>query len=305
MENLTPEQRAKLDALVARLNKLPTPGLIVEASRLRLPTPLDEVGKRRFRLAFSGGVAAQKLLSYIEALEEVDDHRDAIGRQIFQLRNEGQLMMPMESIEAAESFVLAAHLAGWQKVDFHFLAVCVGRIERLLPIAARAAGYKIPKGDRALLGSYRPLRDHYEHLEDCLPGGKNYAAAESEEEVDGKWRIRLELALDSDERIVMNGAAMDVTPRGVATVRPVLRRYWEQFRPSALAWSASTSRRTRPTSPTLGPLTRVRSCLAGGGGATSRCRRTHEGHAKVTSITLTVPVSKSMVPSAMSRLELL
>ena len=43
------------------------------------------------------------------------------------------------------------------------------------------------------------------------------------------------LTLDAQQRIVLGGVAMDVSPRGVATVRVVLMRNWEQLKPSALA----------------------------------------------------------------------
>ena len=235
MENLTPEQHARLDALLAELETLPTPELIAESGRLRCPLPLDEAGKNRMRPAFGGGIAAQKLLSYIEALEEVDDLRGAIGRRIHDLHWEGISLQARQSLDAAAPLVMASHLAGRQEVYFHFFAVCAARIERLLPIAARAAGYKIPKEDRELLAPYRTLRDYYEHLEDRLPGGKNYVVSASETEADGEWRFRMGLTLDAQERIILGGVAVDVSPRGVAAVRVVLRRNWEQLKPSALA----------------------------------------------------------------------
>ena len=235
MDTLATEQRRRLDALMAELEKLPTPELIPESARLRCPMPLDEAGKKRMRPAFGGGIAAQKLLSYIEALEEVDDHRGAIGRRIFELHWEGSRLKARQSLDAAAPLVMASHLAGRQEVYFHLFAVCVARIERLLPIAARATGYKIPKEDRELLAPYRTLRDYFEHLEDRLPGGKNYVASASETEADGEWRFRMGLTLDAQQRIVLGGVAMDVSPRGVATVRVVLRRNWEQLKPSALA----------------------------------------------------------------------
>ncbi len=234
MENMTDEQRSRLDALTAELETLPTPELILESGRLRCPMPLDNTGKVRMRLAIAGGIAAQKLLSYIEALEDVDDHRGKIGQEIFRLRREGEILRTRRSLDAAMPLVLASHHAGRQEVDFHFFAVCVGRIERFLPRAAKAAGYKIPKADRDLLATYRPLRDYYEHLEDRLPGGKCYVEAEAEEEREGEWRIRMGLTLDNQERFVMGGVGADVTPRGVAAVREVLRRNWEELKPSAL-----------------------------------------------------------------------
>lgn len=233
MDSLTFEQGAKLDALLAELASLPTPELNADSGRLRCGLPLDDVGKKRMRLALSGAFAAEKILAYLQALEEVDNHRGMIGRRIFELHREGKRLRALESLDAVEPLVMASHLSGWQEVDFHFFAVCVGRIERFLPIAARAAGYKIPREDRDLLAPYRALRDYYEHLEDRLPAGKHYdEGAETHDE--REWRVRIGLTLDGQERIVLSGVAVDVTPRGVAAVRGVLRRNWEQLAPSTL-----------------------------------------------------------------------
>lgn len=234
MENLTTAQRAKLEALMEELEKLPTPEVIAESGRLRVPRPLDDAGKKRMRLAWSGGIAAEKLLAYIQALEDVDEHRDTIGRRIFELHREGERLRTMRSLDAAGPLVMASHLSGRQEVDYHFFAVCVGRIERLLPIAARAAGYKLPKENRAFLAPFRSLRDFYEHFEDHLPGGKNYDEAGTESQDDREWRVSIGLTVDDQGRIVLGGVTVDVTPRGVAAVRDVLGRNWEQLRPSAL-----------------------------------------------------------------------
>lgn len=234
MENLTTAQRAKLKALMEELEKLPTPEVIAESGRLRVPRPLDDAGKKRMRLAIGGGIAAQKLLAYIYALDDVDGHRGLIGRRIAELLQEGDRLRKMESLDAAEPLVSASYLAGRQEVDYHFFAVCVGRIERLLPIAAKAAGHRVLREDQELLRTFRPLRDYYEHLEDRLPGGKNDAETMSETNNEDEWRLTMGHRLDDLERIVLGKVAVDVTPRGVAAVRAVLRRNWDQLQPSAL-----------------------------------------------------------------------
>lgn len=150
MRSLTPDQQARLDALMAGLETLPTPVLLAESGRLRCEMPLNEVGKRRMRLALSGAFAAEKIMAYIQALDDVDDHRGKIGRQVFERPREGERLRALESLEAANHLVRAAHLAGRQEVDFHFFAVCVGRLERFLPLAAKATGHKVPQEDRAL-----------------------------------------------------------------------------------------------------------------------------------------------------------
>src|SRR5215218_5754600 len=85
MDTLTTEQRAQLDALLAHLETFPTPELILESGKLRCPPPLDDKGKKRLGFAFAGAVAAEKILSYITTLDELDAHRLQIGRKIAQL----------------------------------------------------------------------------------------------------------------------------------------------------------------------------------------------------------------------------
>jgi hypothetical protein len=119
-------------------------------------------------------------------------------------------------------------------VAFHFFVVAVGRIERLLPFAAKAAGYKISKDDLELLRSYRPLRDYYEHSEDHFPGRRNSAKVVTKEERYGTWHIRSGLTLDLQGRLVFGSKAVDVTSRGLAAVEEVLGRNWEALKPSAI-----------------------------------------------------------------------
>jgi uncharacterized protein (UPF0335 family) len=233
-DNLTLEQETKLNALITELDSLSTPHLIVEAGRLCIPMPLNERGKRRFRQVYSGGVAAQKLMSYIEALAQVDEHRQVIGEQIHGLHREAKRLLDAESLQGVMPLVRAVHLAGRQEVDHHFFAVCVGKIERLLPMAARITGYKIPLADRQLLASFRTLRDYYEHLEDRLPSGAKYDPTKSEQEQNGEWSIKVGLDRDDQDRIIIGGTTVDVTTRGVADLQTVVRENWEKLRQSAL-----------------------------------------------------------------------
>ncbi|MGH2557638.1 MAG: hypothetical protein ACRDJH_01130 [Thermomicrobiales bacterium] len=59
--------------------------------------------------------------------------------------------------------------------------------------------------------------------------------SDAEEERDGQLRIRLGLTMDSQERFVVSGVTVDVTTRGAQAARAVVRRNWEQLKPSALA----------------------------------------------------------------------
>lgn len=186
------------------------------------------------RLAFSGGVSAEKVLSYLASLRAVNEWRGTLGREINGLLQDAERLRLTDRLASRELSVMATHLSGRQEVTFHFFAVCVGRIERFLPIAAKAAGYKIPKAQLGLLAPYRLIRDHYEHLEERLPVGTKYDKATAEYEEDGEWRIRIGLPVDSEGRIILKDTPVDVTTRGMTSIEALLRRHWDQLKVSAL-----------------------------------------------------------------------
>lgn len=228
------EQKFRLDALIAELETLPTPELIAEGCRLRCSLPLDDAAKKRLRFAFAGGIAAEKCLAYITTLRDVEEARGRFGREIHQLRHDAERLRATKSLEAARPLVLASHLASRQEVMFHFFAVCVGRIERFLDIAARSAGHKLPADDRKLLRTFRALRDYYEHMEDRLPGGSNDDESVDELDREGVWHLRMGFTGDGQERLVLNGVTVDVTLRGLTAVEDVLQRNWDALKGSAL-----------------------------------------------------------------------
>lgn len=234
MGTLTDKQQHELNALLEELDTLPTPELIVEAARLRLPVPMDEKSKKLMRQAYAGGIAAQKLLAYIEELRDVEDRRLKFGVQIHHKLKDATVWRAMRSLDAAQPLIEASQLAGRQEVMFHFFSVTVGRIERFLGIAAKAAGHKIPKEDHKLLATFRELRDYYEHMEDELPGRKNYRADEHEEEREGELRLRPGFTMDAQERIVLNGVTVDVSGGGLRAVEALLQRHWVGLRDDAL-----------------------------------------------------------------------
>lgn len=234
MQDLTVEQQGQLAAVLAELNTLPTPELIAEAGRLRCPLPLDDAGRARMRLALGGAYATGKVMSYIETLRAVDGQRDAIGRGIYQLRHVVQAIKDTDPIKAAESTVLAIHLSGRQEVMFHFFAVCAAQIARLLPVATKASGYKLPKADLDILDAYSPLRNYFEHLDARLPGRAHQKEVVTEVQDEYEWRIQMAFVRDNDGRIIIDGKAIDVTSRGVAAVEEVVQRTWEQLRTNCL-----------------------------------------------------------------------
>ena len=69
MDPLSAEQEMQLAEVMGELGRLATPNVIFESARLRLPDVIDEAAKRRFRAAYAGVVAAEKIMVYMPALE--------------------------------------------------------------------------------------------------------------------------------------------------------------------------------------------------------------------------------------------
>ena len=124
LDGLTPEQETKLQALLAALEQLPTPELILESARLRTPLiegNVDEAAKKRMRFAIEGGFAAQKVLAYIAVLRSIDEQRIANNRDIRVLDQQAALLRRTNPLAAVEPSLLAVHKAGEQEVYLHFL----------------------------------------------------------------------------------------------------------------------------------------------------------------------------------------
>lgn len=234
MENLPPEQQTRLEALMAELETLPTPELIAESGRLRLPLPLNEVGKKRMRLAWSGAFSYGKVESYLDALRAVDHQRDRIGRQTFGRRQQARALKENGLPGFRELESQAIRLSGDQEVTFHFFAICVVQIARLLPMVAKAAGCKIGKADLDILLAFEPLRDYFEHLDQRLPGKPRHAEVVTESEGEKYWRLEMGFETDGQDRIVINGKAIDVTTRGVRAVERVVVDAQKKARESTL-----------------------------------------------------------------------
>lgn len=225
-QSLSPGEHQRLEELLAALTNLPTPEVIVEAGRIRCPLPLNDASRSRFRQVISGGIAAQKILAYIEMLRFVNLQRLAVGKANHETQQRAAELMTAEDLAAAGFLVQADRLAGIQEVTWHFFAICVGRIERYLPLVTRPAGYRMSQADKEVLASFRPLRDYYEHLEDHLPAAKSPGDVVEITETPEHITVRMGLTIDDDGRIVLDGKPIDVTAQGLNAVGEVLQRVW-------------------------------------------------------------------------------
>jgi hypothetical protein len=235
-EDLTDDQRDRFTAVIAKLEKLDVPELLAESARLRMPKPMTEELKPRFRSNFAGAIAAQKVLAYISELDDANKRRVELGKEIMRLNAEASALENTDPEQATALRVTAGRLAGMQEVAIHRFASAIERIAVLLPIAAKTSGYKLSAKDRALLNNYIDLRDYYEHLEERLPGGKFEKQACEEIEDERGWRIVMELPIDkTDGMIEINGSRIDVSSDAVMDVILTMQRAWADLRANALA----------------------------------------------------------------------
>lgn len=234
MVNLTDEQQSRLDALLAELETLPIPELIVEAMRIRYLDWSTDEGKSRYRTAMAGGIAAQKMMAYLLALRDFEQFRDVLGRAVHEHKSRPQPTRREDIQQYALANAVAIHNSGLQEVAIHFFCNCVMHLFKLLEKAAEGAGYEIPEQDLAVLNAYRPLRNYYEHIENRLPGHANAREFVRETITEDEWHIQAGLKVDDQGRTILKGQPIDVTGRGMERIEDVVRKTFENFKPAAL-----------------------------------------------------------------------
>lgn len=234
MEIPTTDPEVRLEVLLARLNELPLAELIVASAEICLPAPLDERGQRRFRQAMAGGQALNKLGSYVFMLRLADQERIRVGREVHSLVSIARASADTDLIASVRADVHATFWSGIQEVTFHYFAICVTAIGKLLPVAASAVGYKIPQEDQRVLNSYIPLRHYFEHLDERLIGKRRQDESVKESLNENEWRIEAGFAIDDKARIIINGQSIDVTSRGLSAIDEILARSYLGLKQSSL-----------------------------------------------------------------------
>jgi hypothetical protein len=183
--------------------------------------------------AMAASYATTKVFYYLGALDRVDAERMRLGRTIGESHRRAEALRGRDRARAEELSFKAFTLAGQQEVTWHFIAVCASQIGRLLPVAAGAVGSAVPAEDVAFLDTFRVLRNHFEHLDERLPGrekkGRLVLSAPDSS------RILLGIEVDTQDRIVVNNVAVDVTSRGVARVHRIIEEAIAAIRQACLA----------------------------------------------------------------------
>src|SRR5687767_5023846 len=107
---------------MGELGRLATPNVIFESARLRLPDVIDEAAKRRFRAAYAGVVAAEKIMVYMPALEDTNQQRIELGERVEELMLRATQLAMSDPRASIEPEVQAGHLSGEHEVQVHFFA---------------------------------------------------------------------------------------------------------------------------------------------------------------------------------------
>lgn len=235
MEAPTEEQIRRLNDLITHLDRFPLPELLQTAGSLIIQAPLSDHGKVVHREYLAGAFAVHKIGFYTQALKSFDRERLSLGQHAHHQMEIAKELLSSDPAAAATAYGESVMLSSYQEVTFHFWSICVTRISRLMKVAARHTGYKLPEEDRDLLESYRPLRDYFEHLEDEVPGKMGRTDIVREVEGENEWRVIVGFESDELGRIVLNGKIIDVTTEGLDHVVEVVDRSFDGFRAGILA----------------------------------------------------------------------
>lgn len=235
-------QSESLLALMIALGALPTPNLVATAARLLCPaTPANEKIKLRFRKQLSGAFAIHALFSYRSSVISVNERRERIGTEIHHRFNIYQQARERQPEIADRVLDEAIDLRGQQETLFHFISICGFKFHQLLPLAARAAGHKVPTTDMQVLKGYEHLRHYYEHIDDHYPGRDNSETSVQEFDDGINWTVRMGLPRDEFERLLVRQArapftiwTVDVSRTGIDTMVEIVDRNLEDIRASAL-----------------------------------------------------------------------
>lgn len=173
-----------------------------------------------------------KVLYYLEALDRIDQERLKVGQEVARLRGRVAELREADPGEAVRLDFTVFTLAGTQEVSWHLFTVCVSQVLRLLPEAARGAGIELSEEDREYLETFKNLRNHFEHLDERLPGREKKGRIV----IMQPDELRMVLGLQVDElgRVIVNGTAVDVTGRGVEAVRRIVDGTVEAIRAACL-----------------------------------------------------------------------
>lgn len=120
--------------------------------------------------AIAAAHAVRTIDPYLKAVRECEERRRDIGLAVGEELSKAAERRAVNSAEADRLKQAALRQMGDYGVQQHFFTTCVGQIRRLLPLVHRIVGVDMDPKAIAILDTYQPLRNQFEHLDERLPG---------------------------------------------------------------------------------------------------------------------------------------
>lgn len=120
--------------------------------------------------AIAAAHALQTIDPYLKAVRECEERRAAIGVAVGEELTKAEERRADNAEEADRMRQAALRQMGDYGVQQHFFTICAGQIRRLLPLVHQIVGVEMDPNALAILDSYQPLRNQFEHLDERLPG---------------------------------------------------------------------------------------------------------------------------------------
>jgi hypothetical protein len=201
-EDLSPDQQARLTALLEKLETFPVSERIVRCEEV-IGDSTSEADRIRIDAAMAAAWAYNRMLLYLERLRMLNDERMEIGNQIRSLPRFPSPKSEKEADLEAHAWVYGSHLAGKQEVVLNFFTVSIQHIHSLLKVVGEAVGLEIDPADEAFFQKFRPLRNHFEHWYSRLPGKTGEIGLVTKTVTAYGYQIKGGLERDGQDRVIV------------------------------------------------------------------------------------------------------
>lgn len=199
------ENQGRAAAAIAALGELPLNELVYATlSFVNIPFPEERVDLS----AVAADYAIAKAGSYLMAAKDCEDRRAAFVIQAREELARAEAFRPTDPAEADESTASALYLTAEAEVEWHFFTICARSIQRMLSLAVRLVGVAMDPAREQTLGSYGPLRNQFEHLDERLPGQDRRGRLILDDAE--ATRLLVGIRVDDVGRITVNTGAGDV-----------------------------------------------------------------------------------------------
>ena len=192
-------------AAIATLSELPLNELVYATlSLVNIPFPEPRLDLSAVAAAY----AVEKSASYLSAAKDCEERRAAFEIGARKESERAEALRPTDPTGADEVTEDALYLSAEAEVEWHFFTICARSIQRMLALATRLVGATVDPADEQTLGSYGPLRNQFEHLDERLPGQdvRGRLILDDTEET----RLLVGIRADDVGRITVSTAAGDV-----------------------------------------------------------------------------------------------